>query len=635
MDENQDFHKKNMINLKLKRISESQSRHHSVRRPEQVVRDVRGLKLRQRVSLVLGDELLRKELEDIVESTQTNGPKLQNGIRTYQDFLLPNFQPHMSNAGGGSNGRAIIPINDIRGADTLSFNKTERILRAKLAAVYRLVDYFGWGEGVYNHISLRVSEDKHHYLINPFGLLYHEITASSLVKIDLDGNTIEPGSTSFGAPKAGLVLHSVIHAARKDAKCAIHVHHNAVVAVSAMKCGLLRISQEASLVGKVSYHDFRGILFDEALREGIANDLGPTNKVLMLRNHGVVCIGETPEEAFSLLYQVIKACEVQVAAMPIGLENLVIYDEEILDQMQSLLEDATVNMKESKINWKRGELEFEAWMRMLDAQGYNTGYPYKCPDLYVSTKKEKRPTSQVAPNVTGLNTKKTPYNYYYETDISPFKADHNFGRGNMYRNRIKWLNSPVLGTQYKKEPQEKTDMNKNQMHKTVENRQEIIRTESQDEVGVTQTEVTETTETIGEDGESLTTVKRKVVTVTQGHEEVIEDTQVIVGNESALKSVVDDGFVVVEKEEFDETAIEKHHDDDMEKEHAETQVSPVKVDPHLVDSLQPPGSPASQHSSTRSDDEDGTGEHGDDDKKKVKKQKSFKKAFMKKFHAKK
>lgn len=145
--------KLNMRNMKLKRISDVPVRHHSVRRPEQVIRDVRGLKLRQRVSLVLGDEILRQELEDIVDSTQTKGPKLKNGIRTYQDFLIPNLYQGSYNA-GGSNGGSVTPIDDIRGSDTLSMNRVEHTLRKKLAAVYRLVDLFGWSQQIYNHISV-------------------------------------------------------------------------------------------------------------------------------------------------------------------------------------------------------------------------------------------------------------------------------------------------------------------------------------------------------------------------------------------------------------------------------------------------------------------------------------------------
>ena len=151
--EAENVRKQHLTNMKIKRISDTQKRHHSVRRPEEVIRDVRGLKLRQRVSLVLGDEILRKELEDIVESTTTNGLQTPNGIRAYQDFLIPNLYPGSQHAAGSISG-TVTPINDIRGMDTLSMSKAERVLRSKLAAVYRLIDIFGWSQSIYNHVSV-------------------------------------------------------------------------------------------------------------------------------------------------------------------------------------------------------------------------------------------------------------------------------------------------------------------------------------------------------------------------------------------------------------------------------------------------------------------------------------------------
>eukprot|EP00112_Aurelia_sp_Birch-Aquarium-sp1_P026967 Seg992.4 transcript_id=Seg992.4/GoldUCD/mRNA.D3Y31 product="hypothetical protein" protein_id=Seg992.4/GoldUCD/D3Y31 len=214
-------------------------------------------------------------------------------------------------------------------------------------------------------------------------------------------------------------------------------------------------------------------------------------------------------------------------------------------------------------------------------------------------KREKIPESQIAPIVPSFAIKKNPYGYYCDNEGGPIKTSHSIGKGSMYRNRIKWLNSPVLGTQYKKEMPVKSDINKNQIQ-TV--RQEITRSGSENNVDTTETEVTETTETI-EGGTTLTTVKRKVVTVIQGKEEVIEDSQLIVdGNDTAFSSVIDGHEEPVSNEE------------------------PIKSE-HTGDSLLTPGSPVSQHSSTRSDDEGGDDDH---DRKKVKKQRSFKKMFGKK-----
>ena len=122
-------------------------------------------------------------------------------------------------------------MNDIRGLEGMGYTKAEKQLRCKLAAAYRLVDMHGWSQNVYNHITLRISQDTEHFLINPFGMLYHEITASSLVKIDMQGSVVEPGTTNFGVNVAGFVLHSAIHANRPDIKCIIHLHMPNIIAV--------------------------------------------------------------------------------------------------------------------------------------------------------------------------------------------------------------------------------------------------------------------------------------------------------------------------------------------------------------------------------------------------------------------
>ncbi|KAK2572451.1 Alpha-adducin [Acropora cervicornis] len=204
------------------------SRGRAVRRPEDVVRDVRGLKLRQRVSLVLNDKVLRDELEGLVQNYVSNGPKTSGeGIRTYQDFLIPSSTYY-----GGGMSAVVAPIADIRGSDTLNYSKQERLLRCKLASTYRLVDLFGWNTSIYNFITIRPSSDQESFLIHPLGLLYSEVTASSLLKINPDGSVVDQGSTNLGVNKAGILLHSAIHGARKDARAIIHMHQEDVVAVS-------------------------------------------------------------------------------------------------------------------------------------------------------------------------------------------------------------------------------------------------------------------------------------------------------------------------------------------------------------------------------------------------------------------
>merc|ERR1711872_762014 len=136
---------------------------------------------------------------------------------------------------------------------------------------------------------------------------------------------VEEGTTNFGVNKAGFIIHSAIHAARPDIKCVIHLHTPNIVAISTMKCGLMPLCQESCLIGDVSYHSYKGLV-EDAERESLAKDLGPNNKVMFLRNHGVVCCGRTIEEAWHVLYHTMMAVETQLKMMPYGLDNLVLID---------------------------------------------------------------------------------------------------------------------------------------------------------------------------------------------------------------------------------------------------------------------------------------------------------------------
>ena len=272
------------------------------------------------------------------------------------------------------------PIDDLRGTSRNVYSNDETERRCKLAACYRLVDLMGWSEGIFNHISLRVSQDKDEFLINPFGLLYNEVTASSLLSVDLEGNIKDAGTTCLGINKAGYVLHSTIHEARPDINCIIHVHTPDAAAISSMKCGFLRISQESLIVGNVSYHDYFGILIDDAEKESIKNDLGPDNMIMFLRNHGVVVCGRDIETAFHMLCTLMEACRIQVRAVSVGVENLNLISDEVFQQVQNSATASAVKMGSSD-QVSLSEYYFEAYMRWLDDQGHCTGYSYLLPDL--------------------------------------------------------------------------------------------------------------------------------------------------------------------------------------------------------------------------------------------------------------
>lgn len=414
-----------------------------MRRPEDVVRDVRGLKLRQRVSLVLNDKVLRDELEDLVQNYVQNGPKSGGeSVRTYQDFLIPSSTYY-----GGGMSAVVTPIADIRGSDTLNYSKQERLLRCKLAATYRLVDLFGWNSGLYSFITIRPTVDQESFLIHPFGLMYTEVTASSLVKVNPDGTLVDQGSTNLGVNKAGMLLHSALHGARKDARAIIHLHQADTVAVSAMKCGLLPISIEALTLGEVAYHDFRGIFSNEEEKESIVKDMGEESKVMILRNHGIVVCGQTIEEAFHLAHSAVKACTQQVRAIGVGIDNLIKCEDFAKEQVKETAQSGGGGVDSSELKWKPGEMEFEAYMRLLDSMGYKTGYVYKNPEVFHGEKPAER---EVTTPSTVSSTRAKMY-YTPEIERGQIRRAHSTGRANTYRNRVKWLNTPVKSTEYKKD----------------------------------------------------------------------------------------------------------------------------------------------------------------------------------------
>jgi len=188
--------------------------------------------------------------------------------------------------------------------------------RVDLAACYRLIASYGWDDLVFTHVSARVPGPDHHFLINPYGMLFEEITASSLVKIDLAGNKVL--DSPYDINPAGFTIHSAIHAAREDAGCVLHVHTLNGVAVSAQKGGVLPISQQATVVlASLAYHDYEGIALHEEEKPRLVRDLG--DKIfLMLRNHGLLTVAETVADAFVFMYLFESACTIQVRAQAGG-----------------------------------------------------------------------------------------------------------------------------------------------------------------------------------------------------------------------------------------------------------------------------------------------------------------------------
>lgn len=189
----------------------------------------------------------------------------------------------------------------------------EWAVRVDLAALYRLVAQKGWDDLIFTHLSARVPGEGHHFLINPYGLMFDEITASSLVKIDLDGRKVM--DTPYDVNAAGFTIHSAIHAAREDAHCVMHLHTDDGVAVSAQEHGLLPLSQTAmTMLADLAYHDYEGIALDLDERERLVADLGDRHTML-LRNHGTLALGRNCADAFLRMYFLERACTMQVRAL--------------------------------------------------------------------------------------------------------------------------------------------------------------------------------------------------------------------------------------------------------------------------------------------------------------------------------
>ncbi len=198
-------------------------------------------------------------------------------------------------------------------------SEEEWALRVDLAACYRLCALYGWNDYIFTHISVRLPGDDRHYLINPFGLFFDEINASSLVKIDQDGEILLD-ETGLGYNIGGYVIHGAVHQARDDAHCVIHLHTNEGVAVSCLKDGLMPLNQDSlSLLPDIAYHDFEGIALDTEERERLIDHIGDKSTVI-LRNHGLLTLGPSVAAAFSRMYALQKACTIQVMALGGGAE---------------------------------------------------------------------------------------------------------------------------------------------------------------------------------------------------------------------------------------------------------------------------------------------------------------------------
>ncbi|MEM7653373.1 MAG: class II aldolase/adducin family protein [Pseudomonadota bacterium] len=260
---------------------------------------------------------------------------------------------------------------------TPSFSDAEWAVRVDLAAAYRLIAHFEMDDSIYTHISARVPHDgpaetdPHHFLINPFGMLFGEVTASSLVKIDMDGNIV--GDSDYGVNAAGFTIHSAVHMARHDVGCVLHTHTREGVAVSCQRDGLLPLNQwSLQFYNRIAYHDYEGIALDLEERERLIADLGD-KWVMILRNHGLVTCGATVRGAFALMYNLNRACKAQIDIQSSGAPVIALSPDvceltarqyEGSDKFDEMASEPGSERTPGRPN--PSDMEWEAFLRRLD-----------------------------------------------------------------------------------------------------------------------------------------------------------------------------------------------------------------------------------------------------------------------------
>uniref|UniRef100_A0A8C2B0H5 Adducin 1 (alpha) n=1 Tax=Cyprinus carpio TaxID=7962 RepID=A0A8C2B0H5_CYPCA len=349
--------------------------------------DFNMMEQRKRVSMILQSPAFCDELESLIQDQMKKGktPTSLLALQQIADFMttsVPTMYPAAPQGGMAALNMSlgmVTPVNDLRGSDSIAYEKGEKLLRCKLAAFYRLADLFGWSQLIYNHLTVRLNSEQERFLIVPFGLLYSEVTASSLVKINLQGEIVDRGSTNLGVNQAGFTLHSAIYAARPDVKCIVHIH---TAAGAALKLDACRITLKHSKLSIRVVNAFRSEL------------------------------------------------QVRTLASSGGPDNLIMLDPSKYKSRPRHLEPVG-DGSGSHPNWQIGEQEFEALMRMLDNLGYRTGYPYRCPAL--RDKAKKYSDVEIPPSATS-------YSYAEDSDSgarSPLK--HSFQRQQRDKNR--WLAS--------------------------------------------------------------------------------------------------------------------------------------------------------------------------------------------------
>jgi adducin len=397
-------------------------------RPAEIKEDVKQMDARRRVNQILTSQAFRDELERIVsEQLQAGtGPISATALQQISELLLPQ---HRFNQGGffSKASGAVIPIADIKGVDSLNYERGEKILRNKVASCYRLLDIFGWSNFFSNLITCRISQDAEHFLLAPHGMMAHEVTASSLIKVDMQGHVHDPGSSTLPANTQLFLVHASLHAFRPDLKCLVQLRCSQALALSSLKDGIVLLTPEAASLGQISYAEFVSDDFSY-----FGEQLGPQNKVLVLRNFGVIVGGESVEEAFLNARYMMSASDTQLALMSLGPDHLLVPSEEAMAKAAQLSTFIPTS-EDGKKKYRKGEMEFEALMRHLDNAGFRTNHLYRDPQFKRTLRPERSNSEVEIPPATVSST--------YDDEgrlLSPLRL-HEMQRK---AHRSDWLNTP-------------------------------------------------------------------------------------------------------------------------------------------------------------------------------------------------
>ncbi|KAI6058903.1 Beta-adducin [Aix galericulata] len=394
--------------------------------------DFNMMEQKKRVTMILQSPSFREELESLIQEQMKKGNNSSHvwALRQIADFMATTSPAVLPTSPMGL--ASVTPINDLHGPDAPALAKGERLMRCKVSSIHRLLDLYGWAQLGDASVTLRVSKEQEHFLVAPQGLACSEVTAASLIKVNVLGDVVEQGNTGFAPDARAFSLHAAIYAARPDTRCIVRLHTPATAAVSAMRCGVLPISRAALILGDIAYFDFRGEVEDEADRVELQKCLGPTCKILVLRNHGVLALGDTAEEAFYSIFHLQAACEVQVSALASagGAENLIVLerDKHRPHEVGSVRWAGSTfgPMQKSRL----GEHEFEALMRMLDNLGYRTGYTYRYP--FVQEKSKPKSDVLIPATVTA---------FVFEEEAAPVPALRQHAQ-KQQKEKTRWLNTP-------------------------------------------------------------------------------------------------------------------------------------------------------------------------------------------------